>query len=55
MLVIRQGTGQGSLAVAREVAEEIAEDVAEQVARVVPRQVLQVVTPQAMGTTTGEA
>jgi len=54
VLVVRQGTGQGALVVAREVAEEVAEGIAEQVARVVLREVPWIVTSEAMGIATGE-
>ena len=54
MHVTRQGTGQGILVVARDVAEEVAAEMAAEVAHVVPRRVTPVVTSEAMGVATGE-
>jgi hypothetical protein len=55
MHVARQGTGQGTFLVAREVTRVTKVHVADEVAPLFTREVLWVATPEAMWQATGEA
>jgi hypothetical protein len=55
VVVVRQGTGQGALLVARCVADEVTVKVADEVARLVPREVARTVIWQATGIAMGGA
>jgi hypothetical protein len=53
--VARQGTGQGTVLVPRQVADDVAVKVADEVARLVPREAMYETTSSVTSSTTWEA